>query len=617
MNMIVKTKEIFNKENIKVIWAKRDKIASFTFFCLIIKYILFQGIVNSKNSSRFNLIGVYFTLGPIISHAMFFLIFISIGFLLKKNRGIYYIIFHMLITILLLLDLFYYRNYGTFLSFYFIKNKDIFNPLNRSLIQIRPIDILLVMDIPFIINKYNKKKGDNLYKRRNILAFLIILSLSVTKIGCDHYIIDVKDVSKGNIMFFRNSWYPFQTMSNLSPIGYHFFDGIRQFNDSRSIELSKEEKEDINDWYIEKEGLLNYKDENKRYQGRLKGKNLIFIQVESLENFVIGEKVQGQEITPNLNEMVKNSFYFNNIYEQTGSGTSADGDFISNTSILPLKSGVAYMDHAANKYNSMPYLMKGLGYNTISTHPEKGGNWNWIHNHKALGYDKIFDVNDYKLDDIIGSGLSDGSLFNQISDKVSKEDTPFFLHMATLTSHGPFDLPEDKKALNLPSELDRNVLGKFFQSINYVDREIGNFMNILKDKDMLKDTVVVIYGDHTGVHKFYEDKLKGLDVENEKWLEKEMKVPFIIYNQDIEGETFNNVGGQIDIMPTVAYLMGVPEEEFKHSAMGRVMFQDNWNFTVLFSGEVVGNPPSDKEKDIMLKGPYISNKIIKGNYFKK
>ena len=94
-----------------------------------------------------------------------------------------------------------------------------------------------------------------------------------------------------------------------------------------------QDKADINELFeVKKENLPN-----NEYFARSKGKNLIYIQVESLENFVIGQKINGKEITPNLNKLVQSSLYFPNTFEQVNEGTSSDADLMVNTSMLPLR----------------------------------------------------------------------------------------------------------------------------------------------------------------------------------------------------------------------------------------------------------------------------------------
>lgn len=605
----------YKKENkIKRALAYLDIVWIFSIAFIWLKSLLFLALLHGKDSATINISKMYFSPPPVVSHILFIVAFFSFAFLFKNSgRKIFYIVLNLLISTLIWVDLLYFRAYGAFLSSSFIVNPGTFNPLRKNLLgYFHGIDILFFIDILIFILIMVIIRNNVINKNRSVLAFAISLAISIGYISFDHYWIDVKDATKGTMMFFRVCWAPFQTMSNMSPIGYHVYDTYLTFTSNKNMKLTSSEKEKVDNWF--KDNAENIEDNDLK--GVFKNKNLIFLQVESLEQFVINEKVNGQEITPNINKMLANSLSFSNIYEQVNSGTSSDGDLLSNTSIFPVRDGSTFFKYPNTSYNSLPQLLNNLGYNTISTHPEKGGNWNWIHAHKAIGFNKSWDVSKYKLDELIGPGLSDGSLFKQVTEFLSEEKKPFYAHVVTLTSHGPFEVPEKEKNLKLDEALDKSILGAYFQSVNYVDRQIGNFIEDLRKRDMLKDTVIVIYGDHTGVHKFYEDKLKDLKVENPKWLEKDLRVPLIIYNEGLQGKNSDTIGGQIDIMPTVAYLMGVEEKAFVNSSMGKILVKTNKNYTILNYGEIIGSP-DEKEINHIKESFSIADYIIKGNYFKK
>ncbi|WP_034849074.1 LTA synthase family protein [Clostridium hydrogeniformans] len=601
-------------------WFKKlDKLFFLFGIFIWLKSLLFLALLHGKDSATLNISRMYFSPPPTLSHILFIVIIMSFGFLFYgRGRIAYYISINLLFSLLLIGDLIYFRAYGGFLTFSQVMVPASFNPSNKALLSyLHFIDILFFLDIilgiVYFIKRSHVYKGTFKNIKKNILAFVMIFSLSTGAIYLEHYLIDVKDVTKGSMLFFKVCWAQFQTMSNMSPAGYHIYDIYLQFADNKTKNLTSEEKDNIDQWFKDKKEDV----EDNELKGKLKGKNLIFLQIESLENFVIGDKAFGEEITPNINKILNNSLYFNNIYEQVNNGTSSDGDLLSVTSVIPVREGSTVYRYPNNTYNSLPSMLNDMGYNTISTHPEKAYNWNWRPNHRSFGFKKSWDINDYVIDEEIGPGLSDGSFYRQVMEKLDKEKSPFFLHAVTLTSHGPFDVPKKERLLNLPKEFDESIMGSYFQSINYVDRQIGNLINMLKERDMLKDTVLVIYGDHTGVHKFYQDKLNNINGMEDRWKEKDLKVPFIIYNPELNGETRDIIGGQVDMMPTVAYVMGIPEEKFQNTAMGKVLVKSKKNFTVLNYGEIVGTPSSKKEEEHMKNSISIGNKILESNYFKK
>ena len=555
---------------------------------------------------------MYFTPPAIWAHIARVTLIASFVYLFKgKGRMWAAIVIDILVTILFIADIWYYRVNGTFLSIRHIIEPGIFNPIGKSLFNFKPIDLLFLLDfvILFLVYKFTGLKNVK-YKsslKTRLIAFISVFGISAIVIGFGHYYLDI--AKKSDKVLFRIAWAPFQTFSDISPLGYHGYDIYYYTN--KEMTLTDTEKNEIKTWFDEnKEDLPDNK-----YKGMFEGKNLIAIQVESLENFVIGKKVYGQEITPNINKLLKNSLYFDNIKEQNNSGISSDCDLMVNTSMLPVRNGSTFFGYPWTEYNTLQDLLNSKGYNTISTHPEVPGNWNWAEAHKSFKADKIWDASQFDQSEVIGLGMSDESYLKQIGDKLKNEKQPFYTFLVTLTSHGPFEVPEDKQYLNLPQDLNENMLGAYFQSVRYTDEAIGKLINQLKEEGLLENTVIMLYGDHCGVHKFYEDDIKDSPLEGDWWKDNEKEIPFMIYNPSIQGETISKEGGQIDFLPTIAYLLGFNRDAFDSTAMGRVLVNTNRNAIILNDGEIVGNP-TPKEKAHLEKSFNIADMVIQGNYFK-
>lgn len=578
------------------------------------KSMLLLSMLRTTNSSSINFSTMYFGVPAIGAHLVIITLILSIMFLFKyKGKMWTALIINVIITILFIADIWYYRNNGTFLSIRHLLHPEIFNPIGKNLINFRPVDLLFVIDfiVFFILFKFDKlrKYNDNSRLSLRILKTAIVFSLSALIIFISHYIIDIKGTIPGQ-SFLRLSWAPFQTFSDMSPLGYHGFD-LKYFV-GRNKELSDSDINDVQSW------INNNKEDipDNEYFGMIKGKNLIAIQVESLENFVINKKVYGQEITPTLNKLLSGSLYFDNIYEQNNSGTSSDCDLMVNTSIFPIRATSTFPTYPWTKYNSLQNILNNEGYTTISTHAELPGSWNWAEPHKSFGADKLWDINEFNIDEVIGPGLSDESYLKQIANKIKSENQPFYTFIATLTSHGPFEMPEDKKLLNLPKELDDNMLGGYFQSVRYADEAIKLFIEELEKNGQLDNTVLMIYGDHGGVHKFYEEEIKDAPLNENWWQENDKKIPFIIYNKDLKATTISKAGGQVDFLPTISYLLGVERSKFDNTSMGRVLVNTNRNATILNNGDITGTPKDENEEKHLKDVFKIADDIIEGNYFK-
>jgi lipoteichoic acid synthase len=578
------------------------------------KSMLLLSMLRTTNSSSINFSTMYFGVPAIGAHLVIITLILSIMFLFKyKGKMWTALIIDAIITLLFMADIWYYRNNGTFLSIRHLLHPEIFNPIGKNLINFRPVDLLFVIDfiVFFILFKFDKlrKYNDNSRLSLRILKTVIVFSLSALIIFISHYIIDIKGTIPGQ-SFLRLSWAPFQTFSDMSPLGYHGFD-LKYFV-GRNKELSDSDINDVQSW------INNNKEDipDNEYFGMLKGKNLIAIQVESLENFVINKKVYGQEITPTLNKLLSGSLYFDNIYEQNNSGTSSDCDLMVNTSIFPIRATSTFPTYPWTQYNSLQNILNNEGYTTISTHAELPGSWNWAEPHKSFGADKLWDINEFNIDEVIGPGLSDESYLKQIADKIKSENQPFYTFIATLTSHGPFEMPEDKKLLDLPKELDDNMLGGYFQSVRYADEAIKLFIDELEKNGQLDNTVIMIYGDHGGVHKFYEEEIKDAPLNENWWQENDKKIPFIIYNKDLKATTISKAGGQVDFLPTISYLLGVERSKFDNTSMGRVLVNTNRNATILNNGDIIGTPKDSNEENHLKDVFKIADDIIEGNYFK-
>lgn len=587
----------------------------FIFMVLIIqvKSMLLLSMLRTTNSSSINFATMYFGTPAIGAHLVIITLILSIMFLFKyKGKMWTALVIDIIVTLLFIADIWYYRNNGTFLSIRHLLHPEIFNPIGKSLINFKPVDLLFLVDfiIFFLLIKFDKlrKYKDNSRIALRIVKTAIVFLISGIIIFIYHYKIDIKGITSGK-SFLRLSWAPYQTFSDMSPLGYHGFD-LNYFI-GRNKDLSDSDINEVNSW------IENNKEDipDNEYFGMLNGKNLIAIQVESLENFVINKKVYGQEITPTLNKLLSNSLYFDNIYEQNNSGTSSDCDLMVNTSIFPIRETSTFPTYPWTKYNSLQNILNNEGYTTISTHAELPGSWNWAEPHKSFGADKLWDINEFTIDEVIGPGLSDESYLKQVADKIKSEKQPFYTFIATLTSHGPFEMPEDKKLLNLPKELDDNMLGGYFQSVRYADEAIKLFIEELEKNGQLDNTVLMIYGDHGGVHKFYEEEIKDAPLNEDWWQENDKKIPFIIYNKDLKATTISKAGGQVDFLPTISYLLGVDRSKFDNTSMGRVLVNTNRNATILNNGEIMGTPKDENEEKHLKDAFKIADLIIEGNYF--
>lgn len=601
---------------------KKDTIIRIIFFLiplasLVIKGIIFQGFVTSKDPYSFDFSAGYAASDPFLSYYIAFaLIFLSFSLLFKgKGRIIYIFLIDAILTLLILIDTWYFRGFLTVPSVLLLTQMSNLDNMSGSILSmISKLDIIFLFDfIILAIYVYITKASFTKNNKRAFISFLCTFILPILFVMYVPFSITVLNNKDVHNAYLFSGYDKSNTARYFSPVGYHIIDSYTVYRDSKPYKLTEQDKADINEYFaVKKEDLPN-----NEYFGASKGKNLIYIQVESLESFVIGQKINGKEITPNLNKFIQKSLYFPNVFEQVNEGTSSDADLMVNTSMLPLRTGSTFFRYPNTNYNSLPNLLESENYSTVAIHPDKGSFWNYANGLTGIGFDKFTDYYSFNVDEQIGLGISDKRYLEQVVPMLKAQKEPFYAETVTLSSHGPFDLPAEYRELGLDPELDKSELGGYFESVHYTDKQIGNFIDSLNKEGLLQNSIIVIMGDHTGVHKYYDSSIQQLSKKEDWYLNTgNPVVPFIIYDPSFNvGKTFESYGGQIDVMPTLLYLLGVDKEKYENTALGKNLLNTNKSFAVITNGTLKGGENlTDKEKEVYKNSLYISDKMIRANY---
>ena len=326
--------------------------------------------------------------------------------------------------------------------------------------------------------------------------------------------------------------------------------------------------------------------------GAARGKNLIMIQAESLQSFAVGLRVNGREVTPNLNRFAREASFAGDLYVQTGLGNSADSEFLANAGLYPARSGVAYVRFADRSYDALPRLLRAHGYAALAMHGDRAGFWNRAHMYPALGFERFVSKKDYEVDEVFGLGLSDGSFFRQSLAMLEAQERPFYAFLVTLSSHYPFGFPELLKAaaFDQGDEAEGAILRSYLAAIHYFDREFGKFIDGLKSSGLYDESVIILYGDHAAIPKWDAAslaKLLGKELDDERSWRAVNTVPLMVRVPGAATlpHAAGRALGQIDIPATAASLLGF---EFS-SGFGRNIFAPEPAFApVIFrSGDYV------------------------------
>ena len=545
----------------------------------------------------------------------------SFGYLLKpKNRFYYYGIACVFLTAICIINSVYYTFYTSFASISMISLTqyigDVGDAVVENVLQLK--DLVYVIAPIFFLFLHLRLIKKNYYKRIELKSdrrksMFKTLSFSAILLAVFLLTLSSLDVSR-----FMKQW-------NKEYIVMRFGIYVYQANDVFTSLQPKinsmfgydKAKKSFNDYFTE---VSNTPPTNEM-TNIFAGKNVIVIHAESMMTNVIGLSFNEEEVTPNLNRLSKEGMYFSNFYSQVSVGTSSDSELTFNTSLLPTKSGTAFVSYSDRTYIGIPTLLKEKGYYTFSMHANNADFWNRRAMHNKLGYNRFYSKSDYEVEkeNVIGLGLSDKEFFRQSVEKIAKvneEHDNWYGLLIMLTNHTPFsdvehygEFPVDIKEKVTGEDgsevevtypyMEDTKLGNYFKSLHYADEALGEFLTELDEAGLLENTVVVLYGDHDArlPRKDY-NRLYNYDKENDKTLDEEdpnyneydsykyelgRKVPLIIWTKDMKGSNLNKeydyVMGMYDMSPTLGNMFGF----YNKYALGHDIFDIKENNIVCFT----------------------------------
>ncbi|MFL0246867.1 LTA synthase family protein [Candidatus Clostridium stratigraminis] len=513
----------------------------------------------------------------IIPIASSVLILLSLLLLFKKRSRIKAIlILDIFISLILICDINYFRYFKDIPTISVLRNGLMLGTVKSSVASLfRLSDLLFLADILlfFVIKRLNLTKNFSETKLGYRLCTLVILLITGVVINSIYiYKLSVEQPRLITTMF--NRIYIATDLGILDAHGIDIYNEITNTIDRHSA-LPKENEAAIKT-FVESNSIEN----TNKLSGIAKGKNLIMIQVEALQQFVINQKIEGQEITPNLNKWIKKSAYFNNFFYQISSGGTSDAEFMTNNSLYPSASGAAYYMYSGNVFDSLGSSFKAEGYSTAAFHGFKSTFWNRNVMYNAEGFDKFYSDKDYTIDSKVGLGLSDESFLKQSVDKLKTLQSPYYAFLITLSSHFPFDDQAGYGDFNV-GKYNNTLIGNYIRGIHYTDKALGDFLDTLDKEGILKDSIVVLYGDHNAIPKENEQELADFmnikDMNDMQWSMLQ-KVPLLIHFPDDENAgTYNKFSGDMDVYPTLKNLFSLKGGE----TFGKDLFNST-DETVIF-----------------------------------
>ncbi|CAJ1180183.1 LTA synthase family protein [Companilactobacillus nantensis] len=335
----------------------------------------------------------------------------------------------------------------------------------------------------------------------------------------------------------------------------------------------------------------NYAQPNAKYFGKAQGKNIIVIHLESFQQFLINDKVNGQEVTPFLNSLYndKNTMSFDNFYHEVGQGKTSDAENMLETGLFGLPEGSLFSKLGSdNTFQAAPAILgQKEGYTSAVFHGNIGSFWNRDNVYKNMGYNYFFDSSYYnKTDDSsLEYGMKDKLMLSESVKYLEQLQQPFYAKFITVTNHYPFQLPdEDNDGFQAP-DTDNSAVNNYFVTAHYLDNALKEFFDYLKSSGIYDNSMIVLYGDHYGLSNSQNTALSSLlGVDSSDWTDfndsQMQKVPFMIHMKGLKGGINHTYGGEIDVLPTLLHLAGINTKQYVQ--LGTDLLSNQHNPIVIF-----------------------------------
>lgn len=511
-----------------------------------------------------------------------FLLFVyglSLFFKSSKVRNRYIISVSVLLSIVVYGNVGFYRFYDDFITLPVLFQTSNFGDLGSSAASIISIwDILYFADVIVLIvaNKFVPMMKEaikvNVQFRRAF--FVLAVAISFLNLG-------LAETERPQLL--TRSFDREILVKNIGTYNYHLYDIYIQSKSSAQRALADgSELVEVNNYVRSNQAAVN-----EKLFGKYKGRNVIAVSLESLQNFVINNQMDGHEITPFLNSLTNDpdTYYFSNFYHQTGLGKTSDSEFIVENSLFGLGRGAVFFTHGGNTYNSMAERLGENGYYTNVMHPNNKSFWNRDMMYQSLKIDKFYDIDSYIVEEgqAVNWGMKDIPFFKQSAAHMANMPQPFYSRLITLTNHYPFTLDEEDKMIPEYTS-NSGTLNRYFQTVRYMDEAVKSFFQDLKEQGVYDNSIIVMYGDHYGISENHNKAMA-------QYLGKEELTPydnallqevplFIHIPSSGEGQEMTEVSGQVDIRPTILHLLGI--ETSKDMQLGADLFSPEHEDFVIF-----------------------------------
>lgn len=352
-----------------------------------------------------------------------------------------------------------------------------------------------------------------------------------------------------------------------------------------------------------------------------KRSNLLIVFAESLESWVLEKKVDGNEITPCLNRLLKekSTLYAPNVLTQVKGGRSIDAQLMICSGLLPLMSGTYSSLYYDNTFYTLQKAMRGLKHSrSYLLTIDKVSTWNQGAVARSFGTDTIISYHDFKMTEAFGTHkrIGDASFFQQCREKIERGEVwkpgeSVYMQFVTYSGHAPFKLPDHLRTITFPASIPEKA-ADYMTTAHYTDKAIGDFVAYLKTLPQYKETIVVIVGDHEGLAS-YRQELVGNPACRGLVSDKQL-TPFIVLNSPV-GMRYDKFMGQIDIYPTLLNLMQL--DAYRWHGLGQSILDPRKQGVAVGSVMNVEGTGSDKEVERLKEAHTVSDYMLRYDWLKR
>lgn len=583
------------------------------FFVYEMVYLLFIDVFNQYLLTRSFDTSNYLINNLLVFDIVWILLFFIFLYVLKpKVRKVITCTFNILLLLISLANYFMYSYFYSVFSwkdlvlssdgFSFIDSVFKFINLKIILFTLASIDMIL------LIYKTRTKKT---YKFKSIRSVIIIIILIM--------IFGIRGIYINNRLSNTNDgWDSTEVINNDSNYYQNWTDSTRLMKicgiyeylikDFYNSFLKKDNSIDarlfVNNYIDE-----NYKEDNNEYTGIFKNKNLIFVMMESMDDWLVNENV-----TPTMYKMMQHGFNFNNHYSPAYvTGETANTEFIANTGMYPsidrLSPNYAYVNN--NYPYSIASLFKNEGYTVNSFHRSNGFLYNRSIMHISLGYEKYHSYVDMGISDD-NLDLDSYIIKNGYNKIIS--DNKFMSFIITYSPHSPYTYNKIECQTNLSDiktiypELDNEELLCAYSAARETDNMFKLLLEKLKNDNLLDDTIIVAFTDHPNKLVIRDDETEKLN-----------KTIFYIYDHEMNSNQIDTITSSINILPTVINLFGI-KNNYLYS--GYDALDTNEEYVIFkdytyFDGKEVKTVTKEYKDKLEYSSDILSSDYYKDNTVKK